>query len=253
MPYAYSRPTGYWGGRLPAAVKWLLIVNITIFVLQFFAVNLARRDPFAAFALAPWQVLERGHIWQLATYLFLHGNLMHLVFNMFTLWMFGMDLERDWGTRAFLRFYFLCGVGAGLCVIAANLLWGDPFTRTLGSSGAIYGLLLAYGLLYPDRTVLFFFLFPIQAKYFVLIVGAIAFLGSFQAAGSGVSHVAHLGGMLFGYLYLRSRLRARRPKRYARRSLLSRVQEHWRQWKIRRARRKFEVYLRRQDRDRWTH
>ncbi len=252
MPYAYSKPTGYWGGRLPAAVKWLLIVNITIFVLQFFSVNLARRDPFAGLSLAPWQVLERGYVWQLATYLFLHGNLMHLVFNMFTLWMFGMDLERDWGTRAFLRFYFLCGVGAGLCVIAANLLWGDPFTRTLGSSGAIYGLLLAYGLLYPDRTVLFFFLFPIQAKYFVLIVGAIAFLGSFQAAGSGVSHVAHLGGMLFGYLYLRSRLRARRPRRHVRASLWNRLEQQWRQWKIRRARRKFEVYLRRQDRDRWT-
>lgn len=253
MPYAYSRPAGYWSGRLPAGVKWLLAVNIAVFVVQFLAVNLARRDPFAALALAPWQVLERGYLWQLVTYLFLHGGFMHLAFNMLTLWMFGMDLERDWGTRAFLRFYFLCGVGAGLCVIAANLLWGDPYTRTLGSSGAIYGLLLAYGLLYPDRTVLFFFLFPIQAKYFVLIVGAIAFLGSFQAAGTGISHVAHLGGMLFGYAYLRSRLRASRPRRYARPSLSSRLAEQWRQWKIRRARRKFEVYMRRQDRDRWTH
>ncbi len=253
MPYAYSRPTGYWGGRLPPGVKWLLIANIALFVLQFLSVNLARRDPFAALALAPWQVLERGYVWQLATYLFLHGGMMHLAFNMLTLWMFGMDLEREWGTRAFLRFYFLCGVGAGLCVIAANLLWGDPYTRTLGSSGAIYGLLLAYGLLYPDRTVLFFFLFPIQAKYFVLIVGAIAFLGSFQAAGTGISHVAHLGGMLFGYAYLRSRLRARRPRIYGRRSLWDRLAQQWRQWKIRRARRKFELYMRRQDRDRWTH
>jgi membrane associated rhomboid family serine protease len=249
MPYAQYRPTGYYTSRMPPAVKWLLISNITVFVVQFFWVNIARNDPFAIFVLAPWQVLERGYLWQLVTYLFLHGGLTHILFNMFTLWMFGVELESDWGTRTFLKYYFLCGVGAGLCVIAANLLWGDPYTRTLGSSGAIYGLLLAYGVLYPDRTVLFSFLFPIKAKYFVLIIGAIAFLGSFGAAGSGVSHIAHLGGMLFGYVYLKSR----RPTRHlgSRPGLLFRLREAWRQWRIRRARRKFEVYLRKHDR--WSH
>ncbi|MGB9605805.1 MAG: rhomboid family intramembrane serine protease [Bryobacteraceae bacterium] len=251
MPYAQYRPAGYYTSRMPPGVKWLLILNIAVYVAQFFCINLARRDPFAILALAPWQVLERGYLWQLGTYLFLHGGLTHILFNMFTLWMFGMDLERDWGTRAFLRYYFLCGIGAGLCVVAINLLWGDPYTRTLGSSGAIYGLLLAYGLLYPDRTVLFSFLFPIKAKYFVLIIGAIAFLGSFGAAGSGVSHVAHLGGMLFGYAYLRSRRPARRLA--PRVSWTTRLREAWRQWKIRRARRKFEVYLRQHDRHRWPH
>jgi membrane associated rhomboid family serine protease len=250
MPYAQYRPAGYYTSRMPPAVKWLLISNTTVFVIQFFSVNLARRDPFILLALAPWQVLERGYLWQLVSYLFLHGGLTHILFNMFTLWMFGVELERDWGTRAFLKYYFLCGVGAGLCVIAANVLWGDPYTRTLGSSGAIYGLLLAYGLLYPDRTVLFSFLFPIKAKYFVLIIGAIAFLGSFGAAGSGISHVAHLGGMLFGYALLKSRRPARRPR--SRAGLAARLREAWKRWKIRRARRKFEVYLRKQGRDRWT-
>ncbi len=249
MQYARSRPVGYYSGGFPAGVKWLLITNIAVFLVNFFTLALTGRDPFRILALAPWQVLEYGYLWQLGTYLFLHGGLMHILFNMFTLWMFGTELERDWGTGAFLRYYFLCGVGAGLCVIGANLALGDPHTRTLGSSGAIYGLLMAYGLLYPDRTVLFSFLFPIKAKYFVLIIGAIAFLGSFGAAGSGVSHVAHLGGMLFGWLYLKSGLRRRRP---ARPGLLASFYGRYREWKIRRARRKFEVYLRRRDQDRWV-
>jgi membrane associated rhomboid family serine protease len=251
MQYARSRPGSYsYSSGIPPGVKWLLISNVALFLANFFTVALTGRDPFRILALAPWQVLEYGYLWQLGTYLFLHGGLMHILFNMFTLWMFGTELERDWGTGAFLRYYFLCGVGAGLCVIAAHLALGDLHTRTLGSSGAIYGLLMAYGLLYPDRTVLFSFLFPIKAKYFVLIIGAIAFLGSFGAAGSGVSHVAHLGGMLFGLLYLKTGLRRRRP---ARPGLLAALRARYRDWKIRRARRKFEVYLRRRDHDRWVH
>lgn len=249
MPYAQYKPFGYYSHRFPPGVKWLLITNIAIFVVNFLATVLTGRDPFRIFALAPWQVLEEAYLWQLVTYLFLHGGVTHILFNMFTLWMFGVELEREWGTAAFLRYYFLCGVGAGLSVIAVNLLLGELHTRTLGSSGAIYGLLLAYGLLYPDRTVLFSFLFPIKAKYFVLIIGAVAFLGSFGAAGSGVSHLAHLGGMVFGYLYLKTRLR-RRQLRAA--PLLAVLRQRYRAWKFQRARRKFEVYMRKQQRDRWT-
>ncbi|MEN6604580.1 MAG: rhomboid family intramembrane serine protease, partial [Bryobacteraceae bacterium] len=127
----------------------------------------------------------------------------HILFNMLTLWMFGVDLERDWGTRRFLRYYFLCGIGAGVCVVVANWIAGSLGARTIGSSGAIYGLLLAFGMLYPDRMVLFSFLFPIKAKYFVMILGAIDFLSSIGASKGGVSHVAHLGGLLVGYIYLR--------------------------------------------------
>jgi membrane associated rhomboid family serine protease len=157
---------------------------------------------------------------------------------MLTLWMFGIDLERDWGTKRFLTYYFLCGVGAGICDVAANLAIGNLETRTIGASGAIYGLLLAFGVLYPNRTVLMSFLFPIKAKYFVMIMGAIAFLSSIGSSGSRVSNVAHLGGMIFGYAYLRMRF-----LRFDSRKLLQRYQE----WKLQRAKKKFQVYMRKQN------
>lgn len=245
MQYRRYAPRGFYSGYFPVGVKWLLIINTAIFVLNFFAVVLIGTDPFLVFGLAPWQVLERGYIWQLFTYLFLHGGLMHILFNMLTLWMFGADLERDWGTKRFLQYYFLCGIGAGVCVVVANLLVGNPYTRTIGSSGAIYGLLMAYGLLYPDRVVLFSFLFPMKAKYFVMILGAIAFLSSFGAAGSGVSHLAHLGGMIFGYAYLKAR--------FFRFDLFGALRRQYESWQLRRARKRFDVYMRKHDRDRFVH
>jgi membrane associated rhomboid family serine protease len=173
----------------------------------------------------------------------------HILFNMLTLWMFGADLERTWGTRRFLQYYFLCGAGAGISVVIANILFGNMASRTIGASGAIYGLLLAFGLLYPDREVLFSFLFPIKAKYFVMILGAIAFLSSISASDNGVSHVAHLGGMVFGYLFLKSK-----TKRKVRVDLGGSLLARYRDWKMERARRKFQVYMRKQDsdRDRWV-
>jgi membrane associated rhomboid family serine protease len=170
--------------------------------------------------------------------------------------MFGADLEGDWGTRRFLKFYFLCGIGAGICVVIANVLFSPTLeTRTIGASGAIYGLLLAFGMLYPDRQVLFSFLFPIKAKYFVMILGAIAFMSSFGASGSGVSHVAHLGGMIFGYIFLQ-RQRARRSiGRVGRTSMTGSIRAWYQDYKRQRARKKFEVYMRKQrsDRDRFVH
>ena len=163
--------------------------------------------------------------------------------------MFGADLERGWGTKRFLQYYFLCGIGAGICVVIANAMFGNMNSRTIGASGAIYGLLLAFGVLYPDRTVLFSFLFPIKAKYFVMILGAIAFLSSLSASDNGVSHVAHLGGMVFGYIYLRS-------KKMNNVDLWGSAQYMYKEWKLRRAKRKFQVYMRKKqdgpDRDRWV-
>jgi len=230
---------------LPPGVKWLLLANVAVFVLNYFAVALFGLNPFRVFGLMPREVLT-GYVWQMASYMFLHGGFWHILINMLTLWMFGVDLERDWGTRRFLEYYFLCGVGAGVCVIVASVLFGGMGSRTIGASGAIYGVLLAFGLLYPDRVVLFSFLFPIKAKYFVMIIGAIAFMSSFSG-GSGVSHVAHLGGMIFGYAYLRARV--------PRLDLLAGFRKRYREWKLARARRKFQVYLRKQDRDRdrWVH
>jgi len=234
----------------PKAVKWLLIVNIGIFVVNFLAVQ-AGSSFFNHFGLVPAAVVQTFAVWQLFTYMFLHDpfGFTHILFNMLTLYMFGVDLERTWGSKRFLQYYFLCGVGAGLCVVLANALFGNMHSRTIGASGAIYGLLMAYGILYPERTLLFSFLFPIKAKYFVMILGGIAFLSSISASDNGVSHVAHLGGMIFGYFYLRS-------KSMSKIDLLASARYMYKEWKLQRAKRKFQVYMKkqndRQDRDRWV-
>ncbi len=253
MPYAVRHPssTSFYGNAIPKGVKWLLISNIGVFVLHFFAMEFGFGDFFLDFSLWPRAVLGAFAVWQLVTYLFLHGGFSHILFNMFALWMFGADLERDWGTRWFLEFYFLCGIGAGLCVVAASVVFGGLDVPTIGSSGAIYGLLMAFGVLYPDRIVLFSFLFPIKAKHFVMIIGALAFMSSFAGSSSNVSHVAHLGGMIFGYFFLMRSRRAARPLVGLGRSF----SRHYHSWKMQRAKRKFEVYVKKQDsdRDRWVH
>ncbi len=244
------QPIGpFFAGRVPSGVKWLLISNIALFVAYFFAIRTGWASAFHPFGLIPAWVVERLAFWQLFSYMFLHDprGFGHILFNMLTLWMFGCDLERAWGRTRFLQFYFLCGVGAGVCAVIGNAAFGTLNTRTIGASGAIYGILLAFGVLYPNATVLFSFLFPIKAKYFVLILGAIAFMSSLGASGSGVSHVAHLGGMVFGYLYLKMG--------FYRLDLLEPLRKQYRQWKGQRARKKFQVYMRKreQDRDRWIH
>ncbi len=248
MQYRY-RTTGYYSNYFPPGVKWLLISNIAIYILGYFAEIFFHADPFRLLGLVPFLVVRYGMVWQLFTYMFLHGELTHILFNMLVLWMFGLDLERDWGTRKFLKYYFLCGVAAGVCVVVVAFLRPvDMIARTIGSSGAIYGLLLAFGVLYADRIILMMFLFPMKAKYAVMIFGAIAFLGSWQAA-SGTSHIAHLGGMIFGYIYLKTRLTRRR----ATEPVIS-LQERYKQWRLQRARRKFQVYMRKHgpDHDRWV-
>jgi len=154
--------------------------------------------------------------------------------------MFGTPVEQTWGTRRFLQYYFLCGIGAGLCVVAVNLLVGNSYQSTIGASGAIYGLLLAYGMLFPEQEILFMFLFPMKAKYLVTIYGAIAFLGSFQT-GSTVSNLAHLGGMIFGFVYIKTQFGARR--RVAVNGGGFNLQRAWKEYKLQRAKKKFQVYL----------
>jgi membrane associated rhomboid family serine protease len=248
-----SRTSVSFGGPLGQGVKWLLIVNTALFVLYFFAVRSGAGGYFYHFGLVPEAVLKLFAIWQLFTYMFLHDpyGLTHILFNMLMLWMFGADLERTWGTKRFMRYYFICGVGAGICVVIANLFFGSLATRTIGASGAIFGLLLAFGVLFPDATILFWFLFPMKAKYFVMLMGGIQFLLTFGATGSGVSHVAHLGGMLFGYMYLKSGLSVARPPKV---SLRSTLRDRYREWKLQRARKKFQVYMKKSssDRDRWV-
>ena len=241
---SYARSSLY-GGRLPLGIKSLLIANTAMFLIQFF-LQRSVGPLFSLLALVPEQVVRSFYVWQLVTYMFLHGGLWHILWNMLALWMFGVELEQRWGTERFLRFYFLCGTGAGICVVLANYLFGDPRIATIGSSGAIYAILAASAALWPDRQILAFFFFPMKMKYFVMIVGAIAFLNSWNL-NSGVSDVAHLSGLLFGVLYVKSpRIRGVNP--------LASLQSSYKAWKLNRAKRKFQVYLRKQrsDRDRWV-
>jgi membrane associated rhomboid family serine protease len=226
------------GGPLTPAVKMLLIANVAVFLFQYVAQALAHVRIDRLFGLVPYDVTHHLFLWQLVTYMFLHGGIWHIGFNMLALWMFGTELESLWGTNRFTRFYFITGIGAAIC---STLVQWNSFIPTIGASGAIYGLLAAYGILFPDRTILLYFVIPIKAKYFVILMGLLAFWSSVTATGSGVAHVAHLGGMLFGWLYLRHgwgdrgfRLRFRPPSIRAWR-------ERRRQEKLKK---KFKVYYR---------
>jgi membrane associated rhomboid family serine protease len=140
--------------------------------------------------------------WQLLTYAFLHGSFNHLFFNMFAVWMFGVPLERSWGSQRFLTYYGVCVVGAGIIQLLVQLFEGGIYP-TIGASGGVFGLLLAYGVMWPtNRIFLIFFPVPIQAKWFVLIYGGIELLFGVTRAMPGIAHFAHLGGMLFGAVLL---------------------------------------------------
>lgn len=237
--YTYRR-SSFFNSYFPTGVKWLIVSNVAMFV----AMTLFGRWIGAhvmLLALTPVAVVFHFALWQLATYLFLHASISHLLFNMLALWMFGAPLEQTWGTKRFLRYYFLCGIGAGVCDVALHAAMGDWGTRTVGASGAIYGLLMAFGVLFPNQTVLMGFLFPIKAKYMVMIYGAIELLLAFSGGNDGVSNIAHLGGMAFGYVYLKGRLPKLSLPDYA---------AAYSQWKLRRAKKKFQVYMRKHDRDR---
>ena len=196
--------------RLPAATKALLIANVVVFVLQ----RLGESPVFDAFALwpiVPDSVLSAGgHAfmpWQLLSYSFLHGDLGHLFFNMLALVMFGAQLEHLWGDRRYLIYFLVCVRGAGLCQLALaswSVSQGGPNYSTLGASGGVFGLLLGYGLMFPNqRVVLLFPPIPMKARTLAIVCGVIALLLGFTGLQPGVAHFAHLGGMLFGWLLIR--------------------------------------------------
>ena len=190
------------GGPATWAVKKIIIVNVAVFVFQIVA-NLLKSNVIELyFGLSPISVTQDFRIWQFVTYMFLHGSIFHILVNMLMLYMFGNELERLWGTRRFVKYYFITGIGAGVC---SWIVGTHAIAVIIGASGAIYGLLLAYGVTYPNRIVYLSFLFPIKVKWMVIIMGAVAFLSSLTQANSGVAHVAHLGGMLVGYIYLKGK------------------------------------------------
>jgi membrane associated rhomboid family serine protease len=203
------------GGPATWAVKRIIIANVVVFALQTLSelLNLGIVKIFDGryvkvpvldyfLGLNPDFVTHKFMIWQFASYMFLHGGILHILINMFMLYMFGNELERLWGTGRFIRYYFITGIGAGVCswIVGIN----NP-AITIGASGAIYGVLLAYGITFPNRIVYLNFLFPIKVKWMVLIFGAIAFYSSLGGSNSGIAHIAHLGGMVVGYIYLRGK------------------------------------------------
>ncbi len=178
------------------AIKILIIINVGLFLLRFVAKS--QIDLAGIFGLSPNTVWPM--IWQPITYMFIHGDLFHVLINMFVLWMFGSEMESIWGRAQFLRYYFLTGVGSGLVWLLFNA--GQSYSVLIGASGAIYGILIAYGMMFPNRTVYLYFMIPIKVKWFVVFLGAVAFLSSFNN-NTNISHLTHLSGMVIGFVYLR--------------------------------------------------
>jgi membrane associated rhomboid family serine protease len=243
-PSSYASSFSFGPGPLSTALKAIIGANIAFFLAQWLF------DPALTrlLGLQP-RLVTHGAVWQLATYMFLHVGLFHILFNMLALWMFGTELERVWGTRYFLKFYFVTGIGAGVLTVVLSWL---PFEFTqplygsyvIGASGAIYGLLLAYALYFPERQIILI-IFPVPAKYAVMIIGAIAFYSSFSDSGRGVANFTHLGGLLVAYVFLKgSRIHP-----------LAELKYRYLKWKINRVRKKFDVYSggRADDWDRHVH
>jgi membrane associated rhomboid family serine protease len=252
-------------------VKTLILVNIGVFILQMlinqlanpiiiqvitdnegireigrqFAIN--RFDSW--FALIPRWVTTQLRVWQLVSYMFLHGSFLHILFNMLFLWFFGSELERYWGSRQFTRFYFICGIGAGLFHMLFSFTSIIP---VVGASGAVFGVMTAYAILWPNRivTLLLFFVLPVQIKVKYLVMFLIAsnvLSGFFNLFGnqSGVAHFAHLGGALVGYLLLRKGLPLERVKEYGQKKMWERrvAAEAKRKEEIRRLRNEVDALL----------
>jgi len=186
-----QRNYGY--GAPPMGPGVIGIIAVTGF---FFIVQIVSPALGNAFVLNPRLVFSELKLYQLVTYIFLHGGFFHLFINLFVLFMFGRELETRWGTRKFLIYYFVSGVGAG---IITALFSKYP---VVGASGAIYGLLLAYGVLYPNRYILVWFILPVKAKYMVVFFALMEFFATLNTSGDGISHVSHLGGMVFGGMLL---------------------------------------------------
>ena len=238
----YSSSFSFGPGPISTALQALIGANVVMFVAQLY-------EPVTqVLGLHPALVIHSFWIWQLATYMFLHGGIFHIVFNMLALWMFGAELERTWGTRYFLKFYFVTGIGAGMLTVLLSLLPFDfarqlQYQNIIGASGAIYGLLLAYAIYFPERPILLI-VFWVPARLCVTILGAIAVFASLSEAG-GVANATHLGGLLVGYLYLKG----------AGGDPLSEIKYRYLKWKMNRLRKKFDVYSggRADDWDRHVH
>ncbi len=230
--------------RFPVGTKWLLIVTSAISVLYMILAKANIAAYLDVLLLNPVEVMRGFAVWQLFTYVFLNLSVMQLLWNMLSLWMFGAELERTWGTRRFLRFYFACSLAAAVTVTLTALLFGGAGPVYLGASEAVLGILVGYAVMFPDNSLLFGFLIPMKSKYFVMIIAAVVIL---QSLFSMPVLLAHVVAMLTGLLILRGK------KMYAQTARIS--SNSYKDWKLRRAKKKFEVYLRKNDsrRDRTIH
>lgn len=233
-------------------VKRIIIACIAIYFLQVVlgAVSPAAEQYLILFGgLIPRAVMH-GWIWQLVTYSFLHGGVGHVLINMLMLWMFGAQQEVDWGSKRFLEFYLFCVVGAALVTMAvaySPLPGVTPDTTTVGASGGVYGILMAFGMLYGDREIFMFPLpFMMKAKYMVAIMIFLVIIATFQPAQGGIANFAHLGGLLFGFLYVK--FLPKRGLSYGASERYFSLRNSYYRWKRKRAARKFEVYMRKHDR-----
>lgn len=231
---------------ITSAVKLLLIANFAVFIFEVllyrFSGKTAFDDLLKWFGLVPAGVFPGLRVWQPFTYLFLHDvqSIWHIVMNMFMLWMFGRELELVWGRDRFLRYYFLTGVGAGLLNVVVKLspaLFGlgipkSAYVSTIGASGAIFGILVACAILFPDRRV-YIIPFPVAISMRVVVIAmtVLTFLGTFGLGNDQISHICHLGGLAIGYIYLR------------RGSFLYSLRNSVSDWQSKRNRRRFQVYL----------
>lgn len=249
-PYTASMRTTFsgrrynfdWRGFITPGVKLLVLICSGVFLFQTLVSLVA--DPRAefhyiiqTFGLIPSAFTRGLRIWQPFTYIFLHGGLFHLLINMLMLWMFGRELELLWGKKRFLNYFFICGVGAGLIEVLIKTIpvfFGKPPSDvpTIGASGAIFGILIANAVLFPDRRI---WLLPlpvtIPMRPYVAVMAAIEFFGTLGTGGDNVSHLCHLGGMLVGYIYLR------------RGSFLYNVRNSVTDWRLQRNRKRFEVFM----------
>lgn len=232
-------------GAITPMVKMLIWANVGVFIASALIPSLGRLL-VDGFGLRPQAVLTGLRVWQPFTYLFLHGGFTHILFNMLALWMFGTELERLWGSAFFLRYYFVTGVGAGVTMLIASLIpsvFGEGMyvTPTIGASGAVYGLLMAFAIYYPTRPLFMFpFPIPIPAKYFVLIIGGFVFFSSLNDSGGGVAHMAHLGGLVVGYFYLK-RGGGAGLAQFGRFGVMAEIKYRYLRWKMGRLRKKFNV------------
>ncbi len=183
-------------GALSPAIKNLLLANGVMFFLSIVNPTLGNILNYQ-FALSAQGVFGEFKIWQLVSYMFLHGGFWHIFFNMFILWMFGTELEYKWGTNEFLKYYFLTGIGGGIFNL---FLSGEP---TIGASAAVYGIMIAYAISYPDRLVYIYFLFPVKVKYMMGFLALFSFFSTIGPNTSNIAHAAHFGGMVIGFIYLK--------------------------------------------------